>query len=123
MWLMPVGQDRRAVPNWLTVNTNSISAIAYPLRRRLTTTTLLFPLTDANRGAAGIVVAQQLNKEQKQQLDDEEYDAASGGNVGLIPGDYERISPATLASQQQQHHHNSIDECDPDLLGFEIITG
>lgn len=118
---MPVGQDRRAVPNWLTVNTNSISAIAYPLRRRLTTTTtLLFPLTDANRQAAGVVVvAQQLSKEQKQQPEDEEQEAASGGNVALIPSDYERISPATLAS----HHHNSIDECDPDLLGFEIITG
>ncbi|XP_060649377.1 uncharacterized protein LOC132786760 [Drosophila nasuta] len=41
--------------------------------------------------------------------------------------DFDHISPATLASQHQQqqhqHQHNSIEECDPDLLGFEIITG
>ncbi|KAH8418045.1 hypothetical protein KR222_010941, partial [Zaprionus bogoriensis] len=67
---------------------------------------------DAKRAAS---VAQQLKKEQKEQEEQEEQEVESGF------GGYERISPATLASQQ--HHHNSIDECDPDLLGFEIITG
>lgn len=100
-----------------------LSGIAYPLRSRLTTS-FLFPLTDANRGAAAaaagvVVVAQQLKKEQKQQPEQDEE--AGEGKEGLLSADYERISPATLASQQ--HHHNSIDECDPDLLGFEIITG
>lgn len=101
-----------------------LAGIAYPLRRRLTTS-LLFPLTDANRGAAagGVVVAQQLKKEQKQQpaAAGEQDEEAGEAKEGLLSADYERISPATLASQQ--HHHNSIDECDPDLLGFEIITG
>ncbi|XP_064544110.1 uncharacterized protein LOC135432371 [Drosophila montana] len=31
---------------------------------------------------------------------------------------FERILPAT-----QSNYHNSVEECDPDLLGFEIITG